>query len=636
MESQIKQQASAITRRLTAVAFFPVLLATAVHAQPASGQYGPIEQRYEVPTAGNVYYVASDGQTDADGTRLEAPTTLESAIARVVTGDAVILRGGVYRTGSLVLNQGITLQPYADERPILKGTHVVTEWEALGDNVWRTSWTRLFPSEPLSWWRREREEARTPLHRFNNDMVFVDGEFLQSVGSVEELDEHTHFIDYERQLVYIGVDPTNHTVELTAHQFALRRTTQDVHGKANDHRGPVIRGITFTQYAWTAINVEGSVEFTHLDEPVDEPVGPADPATYGKEVVGTTLENVTISFCSRTAGYFRGDSLAIRNSLITDTGTEGIYIIGSSDVVLERNIVLRNDIERITGYYVSAVKIINQTHNVVVRDNIVMDHPTSAGVWYDVGNRDGVFINNYVEGVGNGFFFEISRGMTVAGNVFVDNRLGTFILNAADAHIYNNTYVDSPVRFSRDTRSATGDHFGWHPATGPDVDERDGHVFQNNLLVASEPDVGPLLRVDQPPVLCAQLTEPHLTALDGNVYVRPAASYLAQATPLVRWVDTQAPDCSASFASLAAFQEQGPDFEVHGTQLEGTPRTVFTAPDLRRFQLRRGLPASRDVVMPERVRALLGWSGEEAAATVGAIPAGAALEGERRAEPRPR
>ena len=32
------------------------------------------------------------------------------------------------------------------------------------------------------------------------------------------------------------------------------------------------------------------------EEPTDDPVGPADPSTFGKEVVGTTLEHVTISY----------------------------------------------------------------------------------------------------------------------------------------------------------------------------------------------------------------------------------------------------------------------------------------------------------------------------------------------------
>jgi hypothetical protein len=31
---------------------------------------------------------------------------------------------------------------------------------------------------------------RTPLHRFNNDMVFVDGELLRSAGWEGELDAH--------------------------------------------------------------------------------------------------------------------------------------------------------------------------------------------------------------------------------------------------------------------------------------------------------------------------------------------------------------------------------------------------------------------------------------------------------------
>ena len=315
--------------------------------------------------------------------------------------------------GSLKLNQGITLQPYADERPILKGTRVAAKWEALRDNVWRTTWSTLFPSKPADWWRRNREGMRTPLHRFNNDMVFVDGEMLQSAGWEGGLDEHSYSIDYETGQVFIGVDPTKHLVEITAFDSALVRTTREVHGKASDRKGPVIRGITFTQYAYRALEIEGR-----------EPEGVADPATFGKEVVGTTLENVTISFCSRVAGYFHGDRLTIRHCLISDTSTEGIYIIGSADCLLERNIFRRNNVERITGYYPAAVKIFNQSYRVTCRENLVIDQQYSNGIWYDVGNVDAVFVDNWVEGAMDGFFFEISKGVICAGNVFVQVRQG--------------------------------------------------------------------------------------------------------------------------------------------------------------------------------------------------------------------
>src|SRR5215831_7260179 len=98
-------------------------------AQPSGGPYGPIQQNYSLPrNAGHIYYAASDGKAEATGLSLDQCTTLDSAIARVVTGDAIVLRGGTYRTGNLKLNQGIVLQPYADERPVLKGTEVATQW----------------------------------------------------------------------------------------------------------------------------------------------------------------------------------------------------------------------------------------------------------------------------------------------------------------------------------------------------------------------------------------------------------------------------------------------------------------------------------------------------------------------------
>jgi hypothetical protein len=175
---------------------FLICATVVVSAQPSGGPYGPIDQHYEIPKAAHVYFVAPDGKTDSAGTALEQPTTFESAIDRVVTGDAIVLRGGVYRTGGLTLNQGVTIQPYGDERPILKGTQIATKWEALRNNIWRTQWKPLFPASPLAWWQRAREGMRTPLHRFNNDMVFVDGEMLHSEGWEGALDAHSFYIDY--------------------------------------------------------------------------------------------------------------------------------------------------------------------------------------------------------------------------------------------------------------------------------------------------------------------------------------------------------------------------------------------------------------------------------------------------------
>jgi hypothetical protein len=592
------------------------VLSIQIKAQPSGGPYGPIFKTYELPDARTIYYVAPDGNEVVAGTDLNQPTTLESAISRVVTGDAVILRGGVYRTGELKFNQGITLQPYQDEQPVLKGTKIATEGIALRDNVWRIPWKRLFPSEPLGWWRRDREGARTPLHRFNNDMVFIDGKPLMSVGWEGEVDENSYYIDYENEQVYIGVDPAEHLVEITAYDGALVRTTSDVHGKVNDKKGPVIRGITFTQYARRGIEIEGKRSFGPTEEPTDEPLGPSDPSTYGKEVIGTTLENVTITHCSRVAGFFRGDSLTICQSLFSNTSTEGVYVIGSSDVLLEGNIFRSNNVENLTGYYPSAVKIFNQSHRVTCRNNLVIDNPNSNGIWYDVGNEDGVFINNWVQDCMNGFFFEISKGALCAGNVFVDCENGICVLNSSNVRAWHNTLVNCPATFQRTNRQATGDHFGWHPATGPDVDQREGHVFAGNLLVADSRFRSPLLQCRQSNDLCGELTGSQINMLNGNVYVRDK-----EAGDLFVWSPAEGDNCTTGFNHIEDFQKINPEFETHGKVLYCDIRSIFKSPELNNYELIMPFQElDLAVPLPDEVKQLTGWS-ETDIRTPGAYPA---------------
>jgi hypothetical protein len=449
-------------------------------------------------------------------------------------------------------------------------------------------------------------------------MVFVDGKMLKSAGWEGELDPSSYFVDYEGGFVYIGVDPTNRQVEITAFDSALVRTSGPAHGKESDRKGPRIRGLTFTQYAYRAIDIEGKKPATLVsEEPTDDPVGPADPATFGKEVMGTLLENVTISFCSRVAGYFRGDGLVIRNSLFSDTSTEGVYVIGSADVLLERNVFRRNNVEQLTGYYPAAVKIFNQSHRVTCRDNLVIDQPYSNGIWYDVGNVDGVFVNNWIEGSEDGFFFEISKGAICAGNVFVGCNKGVRVLNSSNVRVYHNTFVDTVASFERTERSAVGDHFGWHPRTGPDVEAREGHVFVGNLLTASESFRKPLLRVEQTKALCGRLTRSQMKELDGNVYVRAGS---ATGAPLLVWSPVEGESCQVELDSLEDLRRRQPGLEARGRSFGDYVGALFRSPELRRYELVRLLPGlAPSGALPADVRRLLGLREGETRAP-GAFP----------------
>ncbi|RPI05397.1 MAG: right-handed parallel beta-helix repeat-containing protein [Ignavibacteriae bacterium] len=580
--------------------------------QPSGGPYGPMHQTYTLPhVAGKIYYVAVDGKAEQSGESLNTPTSLEAAMERVRTGDAIVLRGGTYRTGNLLLNQGITIQPYADEQPVLKGTFIAADWKNLGNELWKTSWSHLFPSQPDSWWSRDRYGKETPLHIFNNDMVFIDGKFLQSAGREGDVNENSYYIDYDTKQVYIGVDPTNRLVEITAFNAALVRTMKECHGKTPDHRGPAIRGITFTQYAYRAIEVEGK-----------EPEALSAESDHGKDVIGTTLEDCTISFCSRVAAYLRGDKLTLRRCKVTETSTEGIYIIGSSDVLLEKNIFSRNNIEKITGYYPAAVKIFNQSYRVTCQENLVIDLPYSNGIWYDVGNVDGRFLNNWVEGVGsvnrtldrkkpwpseNGFFFEISKNAVCAGNVFVNCDQGIFILNSSNVLVYQNTFVNSTVCFARNERTPANDGtFGWHSSTGPDVDKRDGHIFVNNLLVGGPNYLRSLLFVWQPPALCNQLSHALLKHMDYNVYIRNAEK---ASSPLMWWSPAPNAECQAGIDSLENLRKLYPEFSANSRIFINYDGPLFKSRELGNYQIVHTFPGSTlGMPLPANISTLLGQS----------------------------
>lgn len=599
-----------------------VVAAAVASAQPSGGPYGPSHRTHTVPSgAGTVFYAAPEGGPGSPGTSPQSPTTLAKAIAQARTGDAVILRGGVYRTGGIRLNQGITIQPYGDEQPILKGTLPATQWKRISGGLWVTHWDRLFPAQPADWWQRDREGKNTPMHRFNNDMVFVDGRYLQSAGWEGEVDSTTCFIDHTQGRVYIGVDPTDRLVEITAYDIALLRTTGECNGRPSDGKGYVLRGIDFLQYAYRALEVEGT-----------EPEGLVDESRHGKDVVGTTIEDCTIAWCSRVAGYFRGDRFTMRRCRISDTSTEGVYVIASNDILLEHNIFMRNNIERITGYYPAGVKIFNQCYRATCRDNLVIDQPHSNGIWYDVGNVDGVFVNNWVQGVGsamgagatdrlwpsdNGFFFEISNGAVCAGNVFVDCDHGLMILNASDVRVYQNTFVNSTACIGRNARNAAGDHFGWHPATGPGVEARTGHEFVNNLLVRDERSRRPLLLVWQPDSLCARLSDQQLRLCDNNVYV--SAGDLAP-TPAIVWSPLAGERCQAQWEGAAGLHRRFPQFESHGLDLNGAEGRVFRSRELGDFHTVEGFKG-RNVArpLPDGVREAIGISGA-VAPSVGALP----------------
>ncbi len=287
-------------------------------------------------------------------------------------------------------------------------------------------------------------------------------------------------------------------------------------------------------------------------------------------------------------------------------------------MLLERNIFRRNNVEQLTGYYPAAVKIFNQSHRVTCRDNLVIDNPYSNGIWYDVGNRDGVFVDNWVEGALDGFFFEISKGAIVRRQ-----RVRRLRQGRPRPQQLERARLPQHVRRHRRLLRAQREERGRRPlrlapaAPAPTSTQREGHVFVGNLLVASESFRKPLLRFEQPKALCAQLTRPQATEVDGNVYVRAGSG-----GPLLVWSPVAGESCQVELGSLEDLRRLQPGFEARGRFLSGYVGRDL--PEPRAAPLRAGPAAAGTRAAARRSPAEVGAAARLAArraADAGGVPA---------------
>jgi hypothetical protein len=126
--------------------------------------------------------------------------------------------------------------------------------------------------------------------------------------------------------------------------------------------------------------------------------------------------------------------------------------------------------------------------------------------------------------------------------------------------------------------------------------------------------------------MCQKLPRPQAVEVDGNVYARSAGRV---GQPLVVWSPAATESCSAAAASLAEFRSIAPGLEARGRQIDRGPASILKGPDVGRYELLRELPGAAPAAvgaslrarsLPPDVQALLGWTEQEAAHTVGAYP----------------
>jgi hypothetical protein len=125
-----------------------------------------------------------------------------------------------------------------------------------------------------------------------------------------------------------------------------------------------------------------------------------------------------------------------------------------------------------------------------------------------------------------------------------------------------------------------------------------------------------LLFVWQPASLCERLSQPMLTQLDYNIYVRADE----RKYPLILWSPAANPNCQIEIKSLAEIRQLYPKFSANSQEFLNHCNPLFKCPELHNFQVIPEFSAVKlGFKLPADVKKLL-KSSEKVISYIGAYP----------------
>jgi parallel beta-helix repeat protein len=404
-----------------------ILLAALCIAAPAGAQ--------------TTYYVATDGSDNNTGTSIDSPfATVVKAFHSASPGDTIYVRGGTYRQMIDLSGSGgqpgarVHIFAYPGEKPVFKGSDVVTGWTQYAGSVWRAPWS------------------------VNSQQVLVNEQPLQQIGWAGGSESRSNFLRY---LAPVGSD-------------------------LNDCMN--LRGSFFYDSG-------GQWLYVNLPEGMDSPVGQIIEASVrprvfragtGSNLVhhlhlrGLAFRHSNVSLASNGAavalrehsiiedfevthmdhgGLSIGAHTIVRNGVVSHNGGNGGEISGGGGGrnFLFQNVQFNHNNYRRFDYQINAngnafhsphsyagMKILGDVSGVV--ENCEFNDNLAPGLWFDYANyghasgekiivRNNVMANN----VSQGLYIEVSNHVDVYNNLIHGNRgRGIYLSTTSDIRVFNN------------------------------------------------------------------------------------------------------------------------------------------------------------------------------------------------------
>lgn len=150
-----------------------------------------------------IYYVSKNGSDSNEGTKTSPFLTISCAAEIAVAGDTVRVYGGTYREWVDPRNSGeenahIVYEAVEGEKPVIKGSEIITDWERVSKTVWK----KVLPNEMFGDWNPYAQRVCGDWFAAPKDYdvhlgdVYINGDSMYEASSMEDL--------YEAKIRYSG------------------------------------------------------------------------------------------------------------------------------------------------------------------------------------------------------------------------------------------------------------------------------------------------------------------------------------------------------------------------------------------------------------------------------------------------
>lgn len=384
------------------------------------------------------YYVSPSGSDGNDGAITRPFKTIARALTAVQPGGTVWIRGGTYRESLRIDKVGtasapIVISAYGSEKPILKGSQLVTGWTLHGGSTWKkTGWTIN---------TQQVFDDGAPLQQIGKPAAHFDSSMITAVGSgVASMTPGSFYYDAAAKTLYVrladGSNPANSAIEAGIQ----RRIFQ---------MGANARYVYLKKLA-----------FRHSNASAYEQTAAAI------EVGGNCLiEDCDVQWCD-FAGiglcYAQSGAQIVRCT-VTNNGDCGIQGSNHRALSIRDCTVANNNYRKFSVFWhAGGMKLTTDAYGTVERCHVYGNR--GPGIWFDwcdSGSRFVIDGNNTHDNAPSsaGIMVEGSKNGMVMNNIVANNDSRGIYVSCSDTiKVCNNTVVG--------TRGYSGIDLGGMPRTG--------------------------------------------------------------------------------------------------------------------------------------------------------------------------